>query len=297
MTSYLQFQIPELFYIDIISGNAVVVMKLGIIKMGAIGTSVLLDYIVDERADREDIEVRTVTSGAKMGEKESSVTEMIRDYDPDLIIVASPNAAMPGPQAARDAVKNGKPVVIISDAPAKKVKDELKENGFGYILINADSMIGARREFLDPSEMALFNSDVIRVLSSTGAIRAVQDELDAVISNVKSGKGPEVPQVVVTAEKAVKAGRFHNPYARAKAMAAYHIAEKVADINVKGCFMEKDRDKYIALVSSGHEMMRAAARLADEAREVEKYNDSVYRSPHSKDGATLGKSMLADKPE
>lgn len=286
-----------MIYIDIISPNAVITMKLGIIKMGAIGTSVLLDYLMDERADREDIEVRTVTSGAKMGETESSVTEMIGDYDPDLIIVASPNAALPGPKAARDAVKNGKPVIVISDAPAKKVKDELKENGFGYIFINADSMIGARREFLDPSEMALFNSDVIKVLSATGAIRAVQDELDAAISKIKAGEDPEVPQTVITAEKAVSAGKFQNPYARAKAMAAYHIAEKVADINVKGCFMEKDRDKYIALVSSGHEMMRTAARLADEAREIEKYNDSVYRSPHSKDGVTLSKSMLKDKPE
>lgn len=272
-------------------------MKLGIIKMGAIGTSVLLDYLVDERADREDIEVRTVTSGAKMGENDSSVTEMIGDYDPDLIIVASPNAALPGPKAARDAVKNGKPVIIISDAPAKKVKDELEESGFGYILINADSMIGARREFLDPSEMSLFNSEVIRVLSATGAIRAIQDELDAVVSKIKSGKEPEVPQTVVTAERAVNAGRFQNPYARAKAVAAYHIAEKVADINVKGCFMEKDRDRYITLVSSGHEMMRTAARLADEAREIEKYNDSVYRSPHSKDGGTLGKHKLGDKPQ
>lgn len=272
-------------------------MKLGIIKMGAIGTSVLLDYLVDERADREDIEVRTVTSGAKMGENESSVTEKIGDYDPDLIIVASPNAALPGPKAARDAVKNGKPVIIISDAPAKKVKDELKESGFGYILVNADSMIGARREFLDPSEMALFNSDVISVLSATGAIRAIQDELDAVVSKIKAGEKPEVPQIVVTAEKAVNAGNFQNPYARAKAMAAYHIAEKVADINVKGCFMEKERDKYIALVSSGHEMMRAAARLADDAREIEKYNDSVYRSPHSKDGRTLAKDRLRDKPD
>ncbi len=286
-----------MFYIDIISASTVVTMKLGIIKMGAIGTSVLLDYLVDERADREDIDVRTVTSGAKMGENESSITEMIGDFDPDLIIVSSPNAALPGPKAARDAVKDGKPVIIFSDAPAKKVKDELKESGFGYILINADSMIGARREFLDPSEMALFNSDVIRVLSATGAIRAIQNELDEVIGKVNGGEKPELPQVVITAEKAVNAGKFQNPYARAKAMAAYYIAEKVADLNVKGCFMENDRDKYIALVSSGHEMMRAAARLAGEGREIEKCNDSVYRSPHSKDGSTLGKFKLDDKPQ
>jgi len=41
-------------------------VKVGVLKMGAIGTAVILEYLLDERADREDIEVRVVTSGAKM---------------------------------------------------------------------------------------------------------------------------------------------------------------------------------------------------------------------------------------
>ena len=38
-----------------------------IIKCGNIGTSPLVDLILDERADRKDIDVRVLGSGAKMG--------------------------------------------------------------------------------------------------------------------------------------------------------------------------------------------------------------------------------------
>ncbi len=271
-------------------------VKVGVLKMGAIGTALLVEYLLDERADRGDIEVRVVTSGAKMQPEEAAVAEKLKEFDPDLVIVVSPNAALPGPKAAREAFE-GKPVIVISDAPAKKAKDELAEKGFGYILINADSMIGARREFLDPTEMALFNADVVKVLAATGAFRLVQGEIDRVITSLKVGETPELPKVVITAERAVKAGNFQNPYARAKAMAAYYIAEKVADIDVKGCFIEKDPEKYIPLVASAHEMMRVAALLADAAREIEKGNDSVFRNPHSKDGEILKKVKLMDKPE
>jgi methylenetetrahydromethanopterin dehydrogenase len=271
-------------------------VKVGVLKMGAIGTALPLEFLFDERADREDIEVRVVTSGAKMQPEEAVVAEKLKEFDPDVVIVISPNAALPGPKAAREAFE-GKPVIVISDAPAKKAKDELKEKGFGYIFINADSMIGARREFLDPTEMALFNADVIKVLAATGALRLVQEAIDKVIEDIKAGKSPELPQVVVTAERAVEAGKFSNPYAKAKAMAAFYIAEKVADIDVKGCFIEKDPTKYIPLVTSAHEMMRVAAILADEAREIEKSNDTVFRNPHSRDGKILSKTELMAKPE
>jgi len=264
--------------------------------MGAIGTALLVEYLLDERADREDIEVRVITSGAKMQPEEAKIAEKLKEFDPDVVIVVSPNAALPGPKAAREAFE-GKPVIVISDAPAKKAKEELEQKGFGYILINADSMIGARREFLDPTEMALFNADVVKVLAATGAFRIVQEEIDKVIEAIKKGEKPELPKIVVTAEKAVAAGNFQNPYAKAKAMAAYYIAEKVADINVKGCFIEKDPDKYIPLVASAHEMMRVAAILADEAREIEKSNDTVYRNPHARDGTILKKFKLMEKPQ
>jgi methylenetetrahydromethanopterin dehydrogenase len=271
-------------------------VKVGVLKMGAIGTALLVEYLLDERADRGDIEVRVVTSGAKMQPEEAVVAEKLKEFDPDVVLVVSPNAALPGPKAAREAFE-GKPVIVISDAPAKKAKDEIAEKGFGYIFINADSMIGARREFLDPTEMALFNADVVKVLAATGAFRLVQEAIDGVIEAVKKGETPELPKLVITAERAVNAGNFSNPYAKAKAMAAYFIAEKVADVDVKGCFIEKDPEKYIPLVASAHEMMRIAAILADEAREIEKGNDTVYRNPHAKEGEILKKIKLMDKPQ
>ena len=271
-------------------------VKVGVLKMGAIGTALLVEYLLDERADRGDIEVRVVTSGAKMQPEEAAVAEKLKEFDPDVVLVVSPNAALPGPKAAREAFE-GKPVIVISDAPAKKAKDEIVEKGFGYIFINADSMIGARREFLDPTEMALFNADVVKVLAATGAFRLVQEAIDGVIEAVKKGETPELPKLVISAERAVNAGNFSNPYAKAKAMAAYFIAEKVADVDVKGCFIEKDPEKYIPLVASAHEMMRIAAILADEAREIEKGNDTVYRNPHAKEGEILKKIKLMDKPQ
>ena len=270
-------------------------VKIGVFKMGAIGTALLVELLLDERADREDISVRVVTTGAKMQEEEASAVEKLKEFDPDMVIVVSPNAALPGPKAAREAFE-GKPVIVISDAPAKKAKEEFEEKGYGYILVNADSMIGARREFLDPTEMALFNSDVIRVLAGTGAFRAIQKAIDGVIDAIKEGKQPELPKLVLTAEKAVENGGFSNPYARAKAYAAYTIAEKVADLNVKGCFMIKEPEKYIPVVAAAHEMMRIAGKLADEAREIEKGLDSLYRTPHSRKGEVLEKTKLMDKP-
>jgi methylenetetrahydromethanopterin dehydrogenase len=39
-----------------------------------------------------------------------------------------------------------------------------------------------------------------------------------------------------------------------------------------------------------------AARLAEEAREIEKYNDTVIRKPHAKDGKAKIKSKLMLPP-
>jgi methylenetetrahydromethanopterin dehydrogenase len=50
------------------------------------------------------------------------------------------------------------------------------------------------------------------------------------------------------------------------------------------------------MVAAGHELMRAAARLADEAREIEKAGDTVLRTPHSASGAVLRKTALDAKP-
>ena len=49
--------------------------------------------------------------------------------------------------------------------------------------------------------------------------------------------------------------------------------------------------------ATGHEMMRAAAQLAIDAREIEKGNDSVFRKPHMKDGSQKTKTKLYEKPQ
>jgi len=92
-------------------------------------------------------------------------------------------------------------------------------------------------------------------------------------------------------------GEFTNPYALSKARAAYEVAQAVAMVNVKACFMTKEYEKYVPMTTSAHEMMRAAAHLCDEAREIEKAGDGVIRKPHKKDGVIVSKVKLISKPE
>ena len=273
------------------------VVKIGFVKLGNIGTSRIVDLLLDERADREDIDVRVLGTGAKMTPENAADTARLLDWDPDVVVIISPNAALPGPKRAREMVKEkGKPCIVISDAPAKKAVDKLKEGGFGYIIIPGDPMIGARREFLDPVEMSLFNADVLSVLSITGVAKLVQEEIDGVIEAIKKGGEVKLPQIMATAEKSVERARFSNPYAKAKAIAAYNMVECVADMDVKGCFMMKNPEEYVPMVAAAHELLREAAKLAFDAREMEKQSDSLVREPHSRTGELLKKEKLMEKP-
>ena len=286
------------------SGN---VFKLGVLKLGCIGAAPLLDLLLDERADREDLDVRAFTSGAKLEPAAcAEATASAIEYGPDLILLVSPNATLPGPKASRASVAAAEiRVITVSDGPSKKAFYKKNAegattvdvpNGQGFFVLACDPMIGARREFLDPTEMSLFNADVIKVLAATGVLRLIQTELDRVIGEIKAAGAVVMPTMNVSAEQAVAAGGFTNPYAAAKALAALKVSESVAEVTSKGCFVEHHADKYITLVAAGHEMMRAAARLADEARELEKSGDSVLRTPHSSAGERLSKVRLGDKP-
>jgi len=275
------------------------VVKIGIIKCGNIGMSPMIDLCLDERADRKDIDVRVLGSGAKMdpASVEEVTTKMVNEIKPDFIIYIGPNPAAPGPKKAREILSQSSiPSVIIGDTPGLKAKDEIEQQGLGYIIIKCDSMIGARREFLDPVEVGLFNADIIRVVAGTGALRVVQNAIDEMIEAVKEGKEVPLPKIVINEEKAVEAMEFTNPYAKAKAMAAFTIAEKVGDVDVKGCFMVKEAERYIPIVASAHEMLRYAAKLVDEARELEKAVDAVSRKPHNTEGKILSKKKLMEKP-
>ena len=278
------------------------VVKVGVAKLGNIASGVMAELLLDEKADREDMQTFMATSGTKLQPEDiDRVVNNMVAWKPDFAIVVSPNGVLPGPTGARERLlASGIPTVFITDdVTTKKEWAEIKDGKFGYIIMKGDAMIGARREFLDPIEMADYNGNLVKVLSVTGAFRKLQMALDQVIDQVKAGKkGAEIalPKLVVTSDKAVD-GEFTNPYALAKARAAYEIASAVAMVNVKGCFMTKEWEKYIPIVCSAHEMMRVAAVLCDEARELEKACDGVIRKPHKKDGVIVAKTKLISKPE
>jgi len=275
------------------------VVRVGLVKLGNIGSAPLLEFLLDERAERYDIRVKVVGSGAKIavGVSEEIVSQIL-SFKPDLAVVVSPNAGLPGPTKVRNLLSNSRvPIIVVSDGPTKKSVKTLEENGFGYLIVEADSMIGARREFLDPTEMALFNADLIKVLCITGVFNVLRLAIDEVIKTCRKGAQLKLPSVIVDKEVATKAAGFSNEYAKAKAIAAYEIARNVAGLTVEGCFVVKEWDRYTRLVAAGHEMMRVAARLADEAREIEKGQDLVQRTPHHDDGTILWKTKLIEKPE
>ncbi|MHA1243429.1 MAG: F420-dependent methylenetetrahydromethanopterin dehydrogenase [Candidatus Heimdallarchaeota archaeon] len=274
------------------------ISKVGILKLGNIATSVLLEMLLDERADRLDIDVRTISSGAKLEEKSiSDALTIFLKEDFDLSIITTPNASLKNPQKAIKKIKEKSPnVIVISDILKKDHREEFKEKGIGYLIVKSDAMIGARREFLDPTEMAIFNADLIKVLSIGGAFNVVYQKIDEVLSLIKENKKIVLPHKVITPIVAVEFAGFSNPYAEAKARGALEIAQKVAAINTEGCFKINDRQEYIAQVAAAHEMMRHAAKLADEAREIEKASNKVRRQPHSYSGDVQDKRTLKEKP-
>lgn len=282
--------------------------RIGILKLGCIGAAPLLDLILDERAERKDIAVRVVTSGASMDAAYCEEVAMkLAEMKPSLVAIVSPNASLPGPTKARELLLNKKlHVLTISDGPSKKAfytKDEKGKSvvsapvGSGFIVLPMDPMIGARKEFLDPTEMALFNAELIKVFSCTGIIRYLQSELDSITESLKAGTEVNLPRVTLTIEMALEAAGFTNPYAYAKAYASLKMAESVADVTSKACFKDDDPKIYVPAVAAAHELLRAAARLADEAREIEKQADKVLRTPHSSSGKALKKVQLHDKPK
>lgn len=275
------------------------VIKVGVVKVGCIGTLTLLEFLLDERAERTDIDVRVVGSGAKLGIQQcKEVTSWMIQHEPDLVLLTGPAQQTRGPARARRMLAEANiPTIVISDGPTRRIVKEIEEAGFGYIIVDADSMIGARREFLDPVEMALYNTDVIRVLAVTGVLNEIVEQIERVIKSLKSSETPELPRLAIDKEKAIEAVNFKNPYAKAKAISAHEISRHVAELNVEGCFRVMERTKYVPLVAAGHEMMRIASKLADEAREIEKSGDSIHRRPHFNDGSLGTKTELIVKPQ
>ena len=229
--------------------------------------------------------------------KSASHILLLSDYDGTLTpIVDRPEEAILPAKVREKFSASGLPSVIVSDAPAKRIKAELEKQGIGYVIVTGDPLIGARREFLDPIEMAVFNSNIIKVLAITGVYRIVHQELDKLIHAIKMEMQPVLPKLIIDVKSIRDSSDFKNPYAKAKAMSAYELAEKIAEINIQACFVEKDRDKYIPLVACAHEIAQVAAKLAEEAREIEKYNDTLVRKSHSKNGKPKVKTKLMLPP-
>ena len=273
-------------------------VKIGVLKCGNIGTAPLFEFLLDELADRKDITVRCVATGSKMvAEDVKDALSSILKFDPNLLIFISPNPAVQGPAKAREILlKNKIPIMIISDATGKRLKEEFEKLGIGYIIVMGDPLIGARREFLDPTEMAIFNSDIIKVLAITGVYKIIFQEIDRLIHGYKADLNPKLPTLIIDADNIRDQSDFKNPYAKAKAMAAYEMLKSVDKINNRACFTEKVKEKYISLVACAHEIARMAARLAEEAREIEKREDTLVRRPHSKKGKPKIKDKLMLSP-
>lgn len=266
-------------------------MRLGLAKFGYIGSS-FIDKLLDERAEREDLDVFCVGSGSKMDSKSSKeVSNRLLEVDCDAYLVVSPNPSSPSFSEAIELFEDvEEPVVVLGDYVGKKAIDKLKKVGIGYVFVYGDPLIGARKELLDPIEMADFNSNVLRVLSNTGVFRELVAEVDRLVDSVK--KGSEYLPKRVLDPMEVVSSEFENPYAMAKARGALEIAEDVADKNTEACFNIEEKERYLKLVSASHEMMQKAAELAKEAREIEKSNDSVLRQPHDSNGELLFKREL-----
>lgn len=269
-------------------------VRVTFLKIGCIGATNLIEAQLDERASRKDIHIRAISTGCNMKKEEAEdAAKLAVSVPTDLYVIISPNVALPGPTAARRILREtGIPIIVISDEPSKKMTKTLAEDGLGYIIIHADPMIGARQGFLDPVEMSLFNSDVIRVLAITGVFRLLHSEIDHVITQLTKGEKPTLPQIIANKETALKKSGLENPYAHAKAEASFETARNVAALSSEGCFKVKERRRYLTIVAAAHEQMRQAAQLADEAREIEKSNNTVTRVIHLNSGALRRKNKL-----
>jgi methylenetetrahydromethanopterin dehydrogenase len=237
--------------------------KIGIVKVGCIASSALLEFILDERAERE-IEVRVWGSGAKMDvESCRQLAEHVVEYEPDLAVLVSPNASLDGPTHLRTRIGEASvPCLSISDAPSMKaffkkgeIRSELKE-GQGFIIIPSDPLIGARREFLDATEMVIFNSDIMKILAICGVVRGVHSEIDGIVESIRRGESIIMPRIVMDTNTSLEYAQLHNSYSNAKAIAALKMAEQAAQLTSAACFRVSDPDEYIALAAAAHEMVR-----------------------------------------
>ena len=271
-------------------------VKITFVKIGNITLTTLIDIMLDERASRTDIEATVISSSTKMKpDAVERIFPLIDQVETDLMVMISPNANDKGPQSVIDRYKDKYPLIVVSDGGDKEVRAKWKEDGVGYIMVPFDPMIGAKRDFLDATEMCLFNGYIITTFSTCGVFAYINELMDGVIEQLKAGEKPKLPTRNMSAIGVATTYPFSNVYARPKALAALTMLQHAASLNVNGCFVEKDRKKALIKVAAAHEMVRQAGLLADEVRELEKATDHMIRTPHGKDGKILHKVHFFDE--
>ena len=133
-------------------------VKIGVYKCGNVGTAPIFELLLDELAQRKDITVRTITTGAKMSLKDvKDVFPQILEFAPDLLVIISPNPAVSGPAAAREmAIQKGVNTVVMSDAVAKQMVKDLNMNTdvrVMPIVREKDNLaMSSRNTYLSPDE-------------------------------------------------------------------------------------------------------------------------------------------------
>jgi len=269
------------------------VVKIIFIKLGNITLTTLVDIMLDERASRKDIEVDVISSSTKMKETDADrIIKKLRAEEGDLFVLVCPNANSDGPKKVIEAISKSNKLIVISDAAEKDLRKYWKEKGIGYIILPFDPMIGAKKDFLDPSEMGLFNGYTISAFSACGVFEYVTSLIDEAIMEIKEGKNPSLPYKYPSALTIVKNYPFKNDYSKAKALATLELLKLAGKTDVKACFGTKDNDEALLLAASAHEMVRLAGLLADEIREMEKNTNQLVRMPHSKEGKRLYKEKF-----
>jgi methylenetetrahydromethanopterin dehydrogenase len=281
--------------LEILSHKKVILelIKISIVKAGNIATSTVIDIILDERAHREDIMIRTFGTGSKMHlEYIKEAIDTAIAINPDLLLYVGPNISSKKNIQIANILRNTNiPIIFIGDAKDKGITETLDMFNIGYIILEGDPLLGAKRAILDSTEMVLFNANILKVLAVSGTIRLLQHELNKVITSLKA-TGIHLPNIIVNSDLALKYAGIKNPYAHAKAKAAYEMAILVHKLNYQGCFVLKKKEEYIPCVISAHELAENAAELAQNARNIEKINDSILRDPHDRFGQILRKTSL-----
>ena len=94
------------------------VLNITVVKTGFLAVTTLIEALLDERASRKDISIRSVSSGSKMNKADiDAVEQLVKSIDTDLFIVVSPNASLDGPKNLALNLGKLKPTILISDNP------------------------------------------------------------------------------------------------------------------------------------------------------------------------------------